>query len=170
MECPRCSNTLSTIKVDDLEVDVCQGGCGGLWFDIFELKKVDELHEIKGESLLNIERNENLEIDYSKRINCPKCTEVVMMRHYWSPKKEIEIDECPYCGGYWIDAGELYAIRNQFATEEERTAEFEKVWLDLFGEELTSVEADKESALPEQRTDLPERRSKLLSRLIWWRL
>jgi len=26
-------------------VDVCQNGCGGIWFDNFELEKVDEKHE-----------------------------------------------------------------------------------------------------------------------------
>ena len=35
-----------------------------------------------------------------------------MMRHPFSVKREIEIDECPNCAGYWLDHGELDAIRN----------------------------------------------------------
>ena len=29
-----------------------------------------------------------------------------MMRHFWSVKREITIDECPECGGIFLDAGD----------------------------------------------------------------
>ena len=45
-----------------------------------------------------------------------------MARRHWSVRYEVEIDECPTCGGIWLDAGELAAIRALFATEEERRA------------------------------------------------
>ena len=39
---PGVRRTLTQKLVGDLSVDVCEGGCGGIWFDHFELKKVDE--------------------------------------------------------------------------------------------------------------------------------
>ena len=39
MNCPACGNVLKEMTVSDISVDVCQGGCGGIWFDNFELKK-----------------------------------------------------------------------------------------------------------------------------------
>lgn len=96
-------------------VDVCRGGCGGIWFDNFELKKVDEPHEIDALALLRIERNDSLLVDYERRRNCPKCPDVVMMRHFFSPRREVEVDECANCGGIWLDPGELAQIRREIA-------------------------------------------------------
>ncbi len=42
MKCPACGNALTEKTVDPITLDVCQGGCGGIWFDNFELQKVDE--------------------------------------------------------------------------------------------------------------------------------
>ena len=56
MKCPVCSNLLEAMTAGDVTVDVCKGGCGGIWFDNFELKKFDEPCESAGEALLDIER------------------------------------------------------------------------------------------------------------------
>jgi Zn-finger nucleic acid-binding protein len=34
-----------------------------------------------------------------------------LKRRMFSPKVAVEIDECPACGGFWLDAGELQQIR-----------------------------------------------------------
>jgi hypothetical protein len=118
MNCPACGNTLQEITVSDVAVDVCNGGCGGIWFDNYELAKFDEPHESAPE-LLDMERDDSITVDHTERLNCPKCSDVVMMRHFSSVKKEVEVDECPACGGFWLDAGELGSIRSLFDTEEE---------------------------------------------------
>ena len=41
MICPACGHLLKKIHVNAVEVDACHGGCGGLWFDNFELKRFD---------------------------------------------------------------------------------------------------------------------------------
>ena len=64
MKCPACDNTLTEINISDILVDICKGGCGGIWFDNFELEKFDEKHEHAGEALLDIERDKNITIDY----------------------------------------------------------------------------------------------------------
>ena len=33
IECPVCSNTMTTMEAEGVTVDVCAGGCGGIWFD-----------------------------------------------------------------------------------------------------------------------------------------
>jgi Zn-finger nucleic acid-binding protein len=90
MNCPACGNILQEKTVEDLVVDVCQGGCGGIWFDNFEIQKFDEPHESAGEALLDIERDESIVIDHTKRLKCPACDDMVMMRHFFSVKKEVE--------------------------------------------------------------------------------
>jgi len=111
MKCPACYNELTEIQVGNLAVDVCQGGCGGIWFDAFELQRVDEEAEAAGEALLHIQRNERLVIDRSRKRECPRCAGIKLHRHYFSAKRKIEVDQCPNCGGYWLDHGDLAMIR-----------------------------------------------------------
>jgi Zn-finger nucleic acid-binding protein len=35
MKCPACKNVLQEMTVDNVTVDICKGGCGGIWFDNF---------------------------------------------------------------------------------------------------------------------------------------
>ena len=151
MNCPACGNVLQAITVSDIMVDVCEGGCGGIWFDNFELKKFDEPHESAGEELLDIEQDPSIIVDRSQRLKCPKCDDVVMMRHFFSVKKEVEVDECPSCGGFWLDAGELCKIRILFATEQERERAAEEYFSEIFGGEIAAMKAEDQAKLDKIR-------------------
>ena len=120
MKCPACFNELTQIQIGSLAVDVCQGGCGGVWFDAFELQRVDDESEVVGERLLQIQRDERVRVDPSRKRECPRCAGVKLQRHFSSAKRLVEVDECPNCAGYWLDAGELAQIRaerSQIASE-----------------------------------------------------
>ena len=122
MKCPACFNELTQLQVGSLVVDVCQGGCGGIWFDAFELQKVDEESEKAGEPLLHVRRNERLTVDQTRKRECPRCAGVKLHRHFFSARRRVEVDQCPNCAGYWLDAGELALVRAeraQTATAEE---------------------------------------------------
>ena len=134
MKCPVCDIPMEEVVVENITVDVCKQGCGGLWFDQFELEKVDEPHESAGESLLLIDGK--VKADPSKRHKCPKCKDVVMMRHFFSVKRDVEVDECPQCAGIWLDYGELGRIRDQYNSEEEREKAADDYFADVFGVEL----------------------------------
>ena len=142
MTCPVCGDELTLMTVGGITVDVCKGGCGGIWFDRYELMKVDEAHESAGEELLNVERTADVNVDISKRISCPECAGVVMMRHFSSVKRRVTVDECPSCGGHWLDAGELAAIRTEFETEEGRKQAAARYFSELFDPELTVAHAE----------------------------
>jgi Zn-finger nucleic acid-binding protein len=49
-------------------------------------------------------------------VHCPRDTDVVMMRRRFSAGQPVMIDECPACGGVWLDADELSAIRASSGT------------------------------------------------------
>jgi Zn-finger nucleic acid-binding protein len=138
MKCPACGNALTSITAGGITVNACKGGCGGMWFDRFELSKVDEPSQSAGEVLLHIDRNPAVKLDSTKRLSCPKCS-IPMMRHFWSVKKSVLIDECPECGGTWLDAGELAAIRTEFATPADRTKAAEAYFNEVFGKQLTQL-------------------------------
>jgi len=111
MKCPACFNELTQSQVGSVVVDVCEGGCRGIWFDAFELQRVDESHEAAGEHLVNIARDPTLSVDLTRKRDCPRCAGIKLKRHLFSPGLKVEVDHCPNCGGYWLDAGELEKIR-----------------------------------------------------------
>ncbi|MBO9540197.1 zf-TFIIB domain-containing protein [bacterium] len=120
MLCPACGHSLTETQAGSIVVDACAQGCGGLWFDAFELKKVDEAHEAAGEALLAIRpAAERAAIQDEKR-RCPKCVDVVMFKHFASVQRRVTVDECAGCGGFWLDAGELDQIRGEFESEAEK--------------------------------------------------
>jgi Zn-finger nucleic acid-binding protein len=108
MNCPACDHDLSARTLDNVTVDVCDGGCGGIWLDAFELARVDE--ELPCE-IRDIAKDPKLVIDNDRKRPCPRCDGIKMQRHFYSSAHRVEVDSCPGCGGYWLDAGELSAIR-----------------------------------------------------------
>jgi len=144
MNCPACNKTLEQMTVENITLDVCRGGCGGIWFDNIELKKVDEPDECDAEILLDIETDQNTKVDHQSRRHCPVCKDQLMLRHFFSVKRSVTVDECPRCGGVWLDYGELGQIRRQFSSEEERTAAAGEYFQDVFGVELAKMRAESE--------------------------
>lgn len=145
MDCPACDRSLTRAEAADLEVDVCRDGCGGVWFDAFELEKVDERHESAGTALLDVEREPDVAVDRDRPRDCPSCGEAVMHRHFFTVKREVEVDECPACAGVWLDAGELGAVRRQFEDESAREEAAAEEYRRLFGEEMAKMrEASRE--------------------------
>ena len=119
MKCPACLSELAEIQVGPLLVDVCQGGCGGIWFDAFELQRADQAHE-PGDPLLHVQRSPKVVVDSSRKRSCPRCPEIKLHRHFFSAKRRVQVDQCPNCGGYWLDAGELALIRQETTTTEQQ--------------------------------------------------
>ncbi len=141
MRCPACENALRELTIGGVAVDVCHGGCGGIWFDNFELKKFDEPHEEAGVELLEVPPGPDPVVDRTRRLNCPKCKDSVMMRHFFSVKREVEVDECPTCAGFWLEAGELRHVRSQFGSEEERREAARRYFEEVFGDKLAAIRA-----------------------------
>ena len=165
MNCPACGHILSAHQVGDITVDICRGGCGGVWFDAHELKRVDESFEPADDGLLDVPRDPSIMVDTTARRHCPRCDDTVMMRHFVSVRREIEIDECPRCGGTFLDHGELTAIRSQFASEEARREAARDSYSDMFDDELDEESEQSEECL---------RRSRGVARMLrvvlpsWW--
>jgi Zn-finger nucleic acid-binding protein len=121
---------MTLLQVGDTVIDVCHHGCGGIWFDYFELNKFDEGGSDPGE-LLNVVKHPDYQRFQHERLNCPRCQTVVLRQHFFSIRQQVEVDSCPHCGGYWLDHGELAAIREQFHTDAAREAATKQFMEDL---------------------------------------
>ena len=118
MKCPACDYDLTEMELGGVKVDACHGGCGGIWFDAFELQRVDQQHEVPSQHLLRIQRDPKVRPDHSRKRACPRCDGIKLKRHFFSARRQVEVDHCPNCAGYWLDAGELEKIRTEKAHEE----------------------------------------------------
>ena len=141
MQCPACTRTLEEHAFDALEVDICRGGCGGIWFDRFELQQVDEAQEVLGKMLVSCADDEVSEQPRAARYKCPRCA-MVMMRHLFKPDIRVEIDTCPKCAGIWLDYGELKSIRGADGTDAERQKAAERYISAMFEQALKTRNSD----------------------------
>jgi Zn-finger nucleic acid-binding protein len=130
MKCPACFNPLTEIQVAGIALDVCRGGCGGVWFDAFELQRVEKLPDGGGSAFQSVARDPAVRIDASRKRDCPRCNAIKLQRHFFSAKRRVEVDQCPNCGGYWLDAGELESILREQA-ETAATAEVSGAGINL---------------------------------------
>ena len=150
MNCPVCNHPLKQLTVSNVQVDACDGGCGGIWFDRFELSKFDEPHEHTGEELLNLKHDPQVVPHQQTRIKCPKCPDAILMRHFFSVKRQVKVDICPSCAGTWLDAGELGTIRSEFLTEAERVMAAQTCFDEMFRDKLAELhkqgEGEREKA------------------------
>jgi Zn-finger nucleic acid-binding protein len=153
MKCPACGQgALSPVQVGDVELDVCEGGCGGVWFDHLEFKKMDEPHEHSGSNLMEVAIDPSVVVDHAKKRKCPKCPDTTMFRQFFSPKRQIEVDHCRVCGGHWLDLGELHSVRAQFKSEKEKQVYAHQAFDELFREPLLAMKQESEEALKSART------------------
>lgn len=151
MNCPACNNELTAKTIGDIAVDVCDNGCGGIWFDNFELQKFDEPCESVPEELLNIQTNQNIKVKLDLRYHCPKCDDIVMMRHPFSFKGQVTVDECPACGGIWLDQGELIQIRELFTSQRQKEMQTEQFVERMIGKKLADLEEHDQQQLAKAR-------------------
>ena len=67
-----------------------------------------------------MESYQKVPIDHDHRLSNPRSPEIDLVRRYYSPKEQIEIDECPITGGIWLNGGDLHQIRELFPSQEDR--------------------------------------------------
>jgi Zn-finger nucleic acid-binding protein len=74
-----------------------------------------------------------------------------MWRHFASVKREVSVDECPACAGFFLDHGELNALRDQFATEDERAEAAQQLFDEMFDGDIAKLEQASEDKLEKSR-------------------
>jgi Zn-finger nucleic acid-binding protein len=91
-----------------------------MWFEPGVHSRFDEPTEAAGQTLIELTGSAMVGVDLGQRRRCPTCPGSVMMRHFFSAKRDVTVDECPTCAGIWLDAGKLQTIRSEFESGEAR--------------------------------------------------
>ena len=107
MKCPSCKNPLREKSAGDMTLDVCYGGCGGIWFDASELERVNARAASTLHSIWQVPVGR---VNLTEPRWCPRCPELILERKWFSDLQQVEIDQCTKCGGIWLDAGEFTRI------------------------------------------------------------
>ncbi len=166
MHCPACGQGMRVEKVSVITVDVCTEGCGGLWFDRLELRRLDELHEGDAAGLLSFGQGKSQHRETDRR-NCPRCTpSYPLIKRLFHPTVRVEVEECPGCAGHFLDPGELGEIRKSNQPEAEREQAARKIYREMVGAQLESMRSRSE-AEREEATMLSSLFRSLLPRR-WW--
>lgn len=121
--CPACGDQLQEMACNELVLDVCRNGCGGIWFDNFELRQATQsIHSLEEDWLPRVAAaDERTHLDTDTKRPCPKCAGIRMLKHLFSDFCHIEVDECPSCGGIWLDSGEFEQIQASLGQQDTNT-------------------------------------------------
>lgn len=107
MKCPKCHDELGETNLGEYDfksLDVCPS-CQGAWFDKGKLDALDD------SVLTNVEELSFIPAKLGDvRYACPKCHGDL---DPVSPvdDEHLVLDRCPKCEGFWLDPGELDALR-----------------------------------------------------------
>ena len=115
MQCPACGNELLPKAINNTTYHICDGGCGGVWFDWREMEHWDENPDYSDAPLI-IKTENSQSLNQSKRYTCPSCENIIMKRRYLDTIEDILADECPSCSGFWLNGDELEEMHNQMDT------------------------------------------------------
>lgn len=113
IKCPNDGKAMKVVKTlshygVSIELDQCEE-CGGLWFDNTELyrirhgasKKIDKLNEKKLKKSLPIQ----------KGLLCPRDKKKLIVFKDPNFPKEIQVERCRECGGFWFNRGEMISFQ-----------------------------------------------------------
>jgi Zn-finger nucleic acid-binding protein len=142
MICPVCKKNMTEEDFGGVNVDVCRDGCKGMWFDWFELSKLDESNEGLGDALQEALQFPRVNDENRGQINCPKCG-LLMHRHPYMYDKGVTIDECYKCGGIFLDSGELTDIRMHHMSEQDEAAYVQKLINQAPSEQRELIEEER---------------------------
>jgi Zn-finger nucleic acid-binding protein len=167
MKCPVCSQEM--IEEDfgvNVKVSVCENGCKGIWFPHWALQKLDQNNQGVGKALEAALNSPRANGPDRGPIQCPVC-HIPMYRHLYSRDQEVKVDECYNCEGFFLDSGELSAIRNKSMSDKEVDGYVHKLVGNVTGNPNEVAQDEEIIAENAQRNDAVYRFAKILQTHYW---
>jgi uncharacterized protein len=137
MKCPACENELTEHKISGIQVNICRGYCGGLWFNLTQTRKIERLKPGAGSALLHFEVADGVKTYRGAEHPCPQCKTTLLYRHFFSRKFDTEVNQCSKCSGFWIDVGGLAKIVK--SPSEEKKEQIENYFTAVIDEKISGI-------------------------------
>ena len=109
--CPACDKEMTKVFMENenINVDICLDGCGGILFNNRELEKFDEQHE-NADKIFEAYENKTFNKTNEEEVRiCTVCNSPMVKQG--AGVGDIKIDICNTCGAKFLDYGELEKIR-----------------------------------------------------------
>ncbi|MCI1274012.1 MAG: zf-TFIIB domain-containing protein [Clostridiaceae bacterium] len=111
IQCPACGAEMTKVFLSDagISIDVCNNGCGGIFFDNQELQTINasenDIEEIK-----KVLVGKEFQVPDSSKVRvCPACgSNMVKTKAFGT-----EIDTCYNCGAVFLDYNEIDSVKLQ---------------------------------------------------------
>lgn len=112
MDCPVCILPMDKLRLFEVEVDTCRF-CGGLWLDGNELGAFIQKGKIPKRLLATYCLDDRKKMVKEGERKCPRCRNPLqLIRH-----KDVDVEFCNGCRGFWFDRGELLKIVKSYYDE-----------------------------------------------------
>lgn len=129
MKCPNCKIEMQEIKSKShydapVILDQCPQ-CGGLWFDAFEVFTIKhgEASNIESEintEMINSEKLREYKVFESEELLCPRDGAKLELFRDLNFPKEIQVESCHQCGGFWLNRGEFGQYQDYLKVKKEK--------------------------------------------------
>ena len=162
MKCPVCDKEMVVKDFGGVNVDVCENGCKGIWFDQDELRMLDENNEGLGAALDAALHDPRANDAQRGQLICPKCS-IPMHAHRFERAQEVNVDECYSCGGFFLDSGELAEIRDHYMSDAQVKEYVDKIVNAVPG----YTQEQQDLAAGEKRLDAIQHFTRLLTVNYW---
>jgi Zn-finger nucleic acid-binding protein len=97
---------MNTVDVEGIVIDRCPT-CGGIWFDLGELREILENKTLDTKPLIKEDKaRAHVDVHTRKTVCCPR-DGFAMMEIHDPAQKHIAYELCMMCGGIFLDSGEL---------------------------------------------------------------
>lgn len=122
MICPNEKIEMQQVKTEShygqtVILDQCSG-CGGIWFDSYELYMAKQGQAGKIE-LLNVDSLQVSSVIENSEIHCPRDrTKLIRFSDPFFPK-DLILARCPVCNGFWLNRGEFLKYQQFRQTRQE---------------------------------------------------
>ncbi len=112
IKCPACGNEMTKIFIQGkcINIDICDKGCGGIFFDNTEIQEFSGENDDISEIMQVISNKNFMPADENKTRICPSCKTPMVKTNVFG----VQIDTCYKCGGIFLDNGEFQRVRTSF--------------------------------------------------------
>ncbi len=106
LRCPKDASPMQRVDIGGFTIDLCTS-CGAMWFDVGEVERVLKM---KYKAATDIDKGtagaEAHPLAPARTLLCPRDGEKLRPRIF-PDQSHITVDECRFCHGMLMDAGEL---------------------------------------------------------------
>lgn len=139
MNCPSCDNSLTSKESAGIKAMICADGCGGLWLERRQVRKIGDRLPGAGVEFLDLRRAEGVHIFRNVEHPCPNCRTTLLYRHSFDRDLELEIDQCAKCAGFWLETGLLSGIVASKKPAPDRARDAEHFFQVLMNEKIAQM-------------------------------